>query len=915
MRRLPFIYTLTLILFLILSCHVKGQSVFDKKVKAYYHERALISIMIDMKIDHKLKFEYQLAEVEEVYITASIPRVPIREAMKYLLAKTDLDFRLKEPNTIVIFRSEKKNKEPDILASSDSPEKFDFTVSGVVRDANSGESLPHATLQIPAFRLGTNTNVDGWFSLLHVPSDTVLLRISYIGYQNAYFRLSPGMEMQKLDIRMTPLDNILSAVNIVGEKEDQMMKASTGISQISISPAQLTAVPSLGEKDIFRSLQLLPGVSGSNESSSGLYIRGGTPDQNLVLFDGFTVYHVDHLFGFFSAFNNQAIKDVQLFKGGFEAKYGGRLSSVVDITGKDGNSEEFNIGAGISLLSANVSAEIPFDEGKGTILLTGRRSFQSGLYNRLLDLSDGGSTGTEEGEVEEQPTGPPFGRRGFANVEPESWFYDLNLKGTYRSGKDIFSISMYNGQDELDNSRYADENTFRGLFGQQEDPEVSFSQDIIDQSNWGNTGASLKWSRRWSDKLYSNLLFSGSNYFSYRDRGNQTLISRPDTTIDLSNKSVEDNNLLDYSVKYEWEWQLTPMHKLEFGAFGSYLDIRYDFTQNDSTTVLARDDQGLLGGLYLQTQSSIFEKVSVKPGIRMTYYQPTEEILYEPRLQLQWFPTKNIKVKGAIGRFYQFANRIIREDISQGSRDFWILSDGESVPIGKSDHLILGLGYENSDYLFDVEAYYKKLDNITEYSTRFVLNGFGPNSTLNFEENFYNGQGLARGIEFLAQKKSGNLTGWISYTLGRVEHEYEVYGDEPFPANHDVTNELKVVGVYRVGKLSFGATFVYATGRPYTAPLGAYTVELLDGETSSHFAVSSRNSLRLPDYHRLDLSINYDLNNFLGGKAQTGFSIFNFYNRSNIWYKEFDVVDGTILETNVNFLGFTPSLYLNWNLK
>lgn len=581
----------------------------------------------------------------------------------------------------------------------------------------------------------------------------------------------------------------------------------------------------------------------------------------------------------------------------------------------DGNSEYFNAGAGLSLLSANAFAEVPFAKGKGTILLTGRRSFQSNFYNDLLEFSDGDSdTGTGE-ETEETTT--PGGRRGTASIEPKSWFYDLNGKATFRTQKDIFSISLYNGKDELDNSRYTDQNSFGGgrPGGGGIDPDFNFTMDILDKSDWGNTGGSLKWSRRWNDKLYSNALFSRSNYFSHRDRGILTVIERDTTTTELNAGTVEDNDLTDYSLKWDWEWQPKPLHKIGFGAFGTAFDIKYDFIQNDSITVLARDDQGALAGAYLQSQSTFFEKLIITPGLRMSYFEPTGKSYFEPRLQVLYLATEKIKLKAATGRYYQFANRIIREDISQGSRDFWVLSDDNKVPVGRSDHFILGASYETEKYLFDVEGYVKNLDNITEYSTRFVLNGFGRNTSLDFEENFYNGTGVAKGIEFLAQKKAGKLTGWISYTLGRVEHEFDVFGDDPFPAAQDVTNELKLVGMYRLGKWSFGGTFIYATGRPYTAPLGAYTVELLDGNTTDHFAVSNKNSLRLPDYHRLDLSANYDFNRFLGGKATAGLSLFNVYNRSNVWYKEYEVVDGLILETDVNLLGFTPSLYFNWSLR
>ncbi|MEL6276314.1 MAG: TonB-dependent receptor plug domain-containing protein, partial [Bacteroidota bacterium] len=492
----------------------------------------------------------------------------------------------------------------------------------------------------------------------------------------------------------------------MANRKEQMIQASAGISQVAINPAQIKAVPSLGEKDIFRSLQLLPGVSGSNESSSGLFVRGGTPDQNLVLFDGFTVYHVDHLFGFFSAFNSNAVKDVQLFKGGFEAKYGGRLSSVVDITGKDGNSETFNVGAGLSAVAANAFAEVPFAKGKGTIILTGRHSFQSNFYKDLLEFSDGDDeTGTEENaEEEETPAGPFGGRRGFNTAEPNSWFYDFNAKTTYRAGQNVFSLSLYGGKDKLDNSRFTDRSSLTGGFnpfgGGSTEEDFNFSIDVLDKSDWGNTGGSLKWSRRWSDKLYSNALISRSNYFSFRDRGNSTLIERDTIRTEINAKTVEDNDLVDYSLRWDWEWQPNPVHKIGFGVFGSALDIKYDFIQDDTTTVLARDDQGIVAGAYLQSKSTLSDKLIIVPGVRFSYFDQTGEPYFEPRLQLQYLPSSRLKVKAATGRFYQFANRILREDVSQGSRDFWILSDAENVPVGASTHFILGTAYETDGWLF-----------------------------------------------------------------------------------------------------------------------------------------------------------------------------------------------------------------------
>ena len=235
------------------------------------------------------------------------------------------------------------------------------------------------------------------------------------------------------------------------------------------------------------------------------------------------------------------------------------------------------------------------------------------------------------------------------------------------------------------------------------------------------------------------------------------------------------------------------------------------------------------------------------------------------------------------------------------------------MPISSSYHYILGTSFETGTWLFDVEGYYKTLDGLSEYTTRLVSSGFGPGRALNFEEFFYTGTGEAKGIEFLLQKKVGKFTGWIGYTLGEVLYDFEAFGDEPFHANQDQTHELKIIGNYKLGRWTFGATFIYATGRPYTAPTGYYEVPLLDGTTADFFEVSDKNGLRLPAYHRFDLSATHDFN--MGtSKASLGLSIFNLYNRSNVWYKEYEVIEGELLETNVSLLDFTPSLFFNWSL-
>ena len=785
------------------------------------------------------------------------------------------------------------------------PSEYVFTLTGKVTDKSNGESLPFATVKIEGSNVGAITNEDGYFTLLKVPTDTSTIIIQYVGYERTVVYLTPTVSKRNLRLELRPSSATLKGITIIGEKKhDVELVNKLEVSTVKMTPKIISQLPSMGEPDVMRSLQLMPGVSASNESSSGLYVRGGTPDQNLVLFDGFTVYHVDHLYGFFSAFNSKALKDVQLHKGGFESKFGGRLSSVTELTGKDGNQKKFNLGADISLLSMNFHAEVPIGE-KFSSIIAFRRSYKGFLYNKIFDQFNE--------EEEAQPQGGGRGGRQVQETKVTSYFYDLNGKFTYRpNDKDILSLSIFSGSDKLDNSSSQEASGFGGN-------NANFSNSSTDLTKYGNFGSSFKWSRKWSPKLYGNTVLSYSNYFSDRDRSQErTVIDTADVSTTTQNGIFENNDLRDYSLKSDYKWDLFPKAQIQFGGFATFYDIKYSYAQSDTTTVLDKSDEAVLAGGYVQSKTKLFnDKVNFVPGIRASYYQMTDEFYFEPRASLAYKLTSQITLKGATGKYYQFANRVTREDILSGSKDFWLLSNGESVPVSSSIHYVAGISYDQGDYLFSMEGYYKELENLTEYSLRFNPSPFG----VSYEENFFTGKGFSRGVEFLAQKKSGDLTGWLSYSIGEAQNQFDVYSDTYFSANQDVTHEFKAVSMYKWKRWDFSATWIFATGRPYTAPSGAYNVDLLDGSSETYFTVTEKNSLRLPNYHRLDLSANYKILAGAKGKRRRreigyiGFSVFNFYNRTNVWYKQYTIEDESILETNVNYLGFTPNLTLSLKIR
>ncbi|MEA3477985.1 MAG: carboxypeptidase-like regulatory domain-containing protein, partial [Bacteroidota bacterium] len=410
-------------------------------IREFYDDKTLELLLMDLSMNYKLDFVFDREQIKGIEIKSmNIKGLDLETAMKAYLKGTNLDFRIENDRTVHIYPHVEK-EEVDYIAAT----RSNISVSGRIYDQETNETLPYATASIPGEPSGSIANVDGHFILMDVPSDTSTVVFSFLGYETSKIKLNPETAEEALHIHMKPVDYRIEEVMIVGE-EKKLVTYAEKTSQI---------LPNLGEKDIFRTLQLMPGVSSGSETSSGLRVRGGTPDQNLILLDGFTVYHVDHFYGFLSAFNADAIKDVQLYKGGFESKYGGKISSVMELTGKTGNTNNISGGVSISALSGSIHLEVPVSE-KLNFFASGRRSYtdfiQSGLYNSINEMYSNSS---------DIPEG-----RGFARMstDPKFYFYDLNTKATFKPNeKDIVTFSFYNGKDVLDKT--SDASTRTRMFG------------------------------------------------------------------------------------------------------------------------------------------------------------------------------------------------------------------------------------------------------------------------------------------------------------------------------------------------------------------------------------------------------------------------------------------------------------------
>ncbi|HMG91446.1 MAG TPA: TonB-dependent receptor [Chryseolinea sp.] len=842
--------------------------------------------------NYGVKIAYDNQLVESIRVTETIVNAPLNEALKQLLDGTGLGHRTLNEKIIII---------PQPTPPSNVvPVRTDIGVSGVIKDEETGETLPNATVYITGTMAGTTTNTDGYFSLVKIPSDTCSISINYLGYVAQKIYLKDIKNLNKMFVSLRTDSKVLKEV-VVTDSYESPLEVTDDASKSAFDPKALTSLPSMGEHDIFRTLQLLPGVGGTNESSAGLVIRGSVPSQNLILLDGFTIYHLDHFFGVFSAINADFIKDVQIFKGGFDAKYGGRASGVVDITGKSGNTNYVKGTFGINLISTNATIEIPVGK-KVSMIFSTRRAYsdiiQSSLYKNLFDIAR-----NNDDQIRR-----PFENAKLDEIDPKFYFYDFNSKVTYRpSRKDNISLSIYGGKDNLSGNRADSLSDISRNF--------SFKETLDEGTVWGNNGLSLRWGRQWTGRFYTNVKISGSNFFRDYNFKYTYLLDSTNFNQQGNFEFVQENRVDDSNLSIDHEWLVGKRVTLEFGISAMEYKIHYKTAAN-GTVGDGRDDKGNIGSLYTTAKVRLSEKLQASVGIRSNHHQINEEWYSEPRLALNYKFNNQFSLKGAVGRYYQFVNLIQYDDPYVGIQNFWAFSNKNGVPIVESNHYIAGATLRLKGFLFDVEGYYKDVEGVVEFNPvpYFVKDGVLDQGLL------MNGSGRMSGIDFLVQKQLGKYKGWISYSWSKSLHSFPSIEDGTFyPSLQDQPHEFKLVNMLRLGRWDLSCTWLYGSGRPFPEYNITYFTD--SNGNVEDFVVSKdlKNYSRLPAYHRLDVSASY---NFFIGKTfgEIGLSIFNLYDHQNVKTRKLSIpfLERTLQTPDqplpeyrdLQLIGFTPTFFL-----
>ncbi len=749
-----------------------------------------------------------------------------------------------------------------------------FTLSGTIRDAGSGETLIGATVKITGTAsAGTLTNAYGYFALTQVEG-VYSVTISYTGYAPITKSINLNKDTKLNEELKSTNDLAEVTINANNRKNENVKSAQMGLEKIDMK--SLNSIPVLlGEKDILKTIQLLPGVKSGGEGNTGFYVRGGAADQNLIILDEAVVYNSSHLLGFFSTFNADAIKDVSLYKGGMPAQYGGRLSSVLDVKMDDGNNKEFKVQGGIGLIASRLKAEGPIVKDKGSFMVSFRRTYIDLFLQASPDSSINGS---------------------------KLNFYDINAKANYKiNDKNTIYISGYFGKDNIG---------VKDLF----------------ENNWGNVTTTIRLNHIFNDRLFSNTSLIYNNY-------NYTVRLLNDVTNFKATSLVRD-----FNFKEDFQY-FSNKHTLRFGLNATHHRISpIDITTSQASQVnpLTQEKRyGLESAAYVSDEWAVNEKLNFLYGVRLaafsllgpgnfSNYDAAGNIIntetvnsgkfyknylnLEPRFSVSYLFNDQNSIKASYNRNTQNIH-ILTNATSSSPTDQYVLSSNNIKP-EIADQVAFGYfkNLNENNYEISGEVYYKWMQNQIDYKNAAQLL-----ANSNVESELLYGTGRAYGLELFFKKKFGKLNGWVGYTLSRTERKFsQLNNGNYFPARQDRTHDLSVVGIYNLNKRwTFSSSFIYSTGNAVTFPAGKYIV---GGQTTYYY--TERNAGRMPYNMRLDLSATLEGKRKGRFQSSWNFGVYNALARKNPYSIEFinDPTDpGKTVAEQTSLFGMIPSV--TWNFK
>jgi hypothetical protein len=855
----------------LLPINSMSQKLENVRINLQLKDVSLREAILSIEAATPFKFLAKAEDIEhEHHITIMVKDQPLNKILDKIFAGRNLEYKQIDKN-ILIKRS--SQKPPPVSHTNKDTDGQKYVLHGTIKSERTGETIIGATIMVSGSSAATISNEYGFYSLT-LPQGNYTLQVSAVGMVTRQVQLDMNKNI-RLDLSMADDTKSLEVVTVTSSASARSLKSpQMGMERINLQ--EVKNLPVLfGERDVLKTIQLLPGVKSAGEGNSGFYVRGGAADQNLILLDEAPVYNASHLLGFFSTFNSDAIKNVTLYKGGMPSQYGGRLSSVVDIKMNDGNYRDFGVSGGIGLISSRLNIEGPIQKDKSSFLLSGRRTYAD-VFLKLLGDSSLRNT--------------------------QLYFYDLNAKMNFNLGeKDKLYVSGYFGRDVL-------------------------SQEELAGINWGNATSTLRWNHIFNKKLFSNTSLIYSNY-DYKIN-----INTESTDYQISSK------IRDWNLKQELQWYANASNTINAGINLIYHTIKPGeiSVRGNTGTVLhgLPDRYSLENAFYISNNWRAADRWSLAYGLRVSsfsilgkgdYYTLNSEgevidtIHYkrgevvktyvnpEPRVAASYQLNPTSSLKASYTRNTQNLH-LVSNSTSTSPTDKWIASTNIIKP-EIADQVAIGY-YKNikgDQFELSVEAYYKSMQNQIDYR-----NGANVFTNQAIETQLLFGKGRAYGIEWLFKKKTGKLNGWLSYTLSKTERKIDgINNNNWYNARQDRTHDVAIVGMYQLNsKWQLSANWIFYTGDAVTFPSGKYKI---DDEV--YFYYSDRNSYRMPNYHRLDIGATKQLKKRKRFSSELNFSIFNVYGRANAYQIDFQESEENPDKTEAvrtSLFTFVPSISYNF---
>lgn len=889
-------FTLRCILVFCLFLFCQKNTLAQATLSADFQDTDLRQALQQLESGYDLSFSFADELVDGKRVTARFQNLPLEDAMSKLLTPVELGFEILEGNFILL-----KMGTPQIIEAPPPPPEF--TICGTVTDDESGEALPGATAYVKGTPHGTSTDLDGGFSLRGSFSKNDILEIRYLGFETVNMPVGKLLDAPcgKFPLKISA-DLTLPDIIVSDFAMDMLQPGKQG--SFSFKKQQIPTLPGWGEPDVMRMLQYIPGISSADESASRLNVRGGTPDQNLVMWDGIPIYHTGHFFGFSDAFNPYIVEEVNVWRGNFATEYGGRNSSVIDIRGRSEIVEEAEWGAGVNLLSAQAFVHFPLLRKKGkrmSVLAAFRRSYvqgiQSSTYQKVFaQVFQNGKITLQEQTSNDSDD---------YTWSPDVSFADLNVKMHWKGKKKRENaISLYVGADELDYIFSFDDSLY-------------FSE-TFDRISAANFGISWRHSAEWWPRFRVKYRFSTSTYSNEAVfRWNEEIRERPFIYRSSSNNTMGDNQVQLHHI-----WEVGGSQTISFGYHGSVQNSTIVLSDTNAVSEMANffiadTSNADLQTFYLQYHHDIGEKFSYSLGLRQNRFASKSLSYFEPRADFSWRPFgPDFSVNGSMGRYWQFVFQIVDFNDLGVSEPLWAVADDASQP-QELWQWTLGFRHETSSLLFDVEAYLKESRNLTTLNLR-VDRAQAQERPIAFD-----GQSTAKGVDILLRKRWRPYSIWFSYSLGKVEQRYpDLLDNRPYPARHDIRHQLNFVNMLSVRRWDLAANFHFRTGSPYSNPevVQVPCDECTASDFTNALQFDDLNDERLPDIFRVDVSATYKFGQEKS-KGQIGLAIYNLLDRTNFLDRNillenppFDQPQSEFERKELNRLaaGVTPNLFVRF---